>query len=202
MAGVEAHAQAAHHFTRRADLVELGEHRRRLGVASGGVEGVGVGAGVDLARARADARGGLDLRGLGVDEHAGDDAGVGEAGDHVLQARLLREHVEPALGGDLVAALGHQHRHLRLRAAGDGDHLVGGRHLEVELDLGELGEPAHVLVADVAAVLAQVDGDAVGTTEVGFHGGPHPGSQVRRAWRSVATWSMLTPSSIIRLLQF
>src|SRR5690606_35574856 len=53
------------------------------------------------------------------------------------------------------------------------DHLVSGCHLEIELDLGELGEPAHVLVADVAAVLAQVDGDAVGAAEVGLHRGPH-----------------------------
>jgi hypothetical protein len=54
------------------------------------------------------------------------------------------------------------------------DHLVGGGHLEVELDLGEFAQAAHVaIVLDVAAVLAQMHGDAVGAAEVGFHGGPH-----------------------------
>ena len=50
--------------------------------------------------------------------------------------------------------------------AGDADHLVGGRHLEVELDVRELAQAAHVLVLDVAPVLAQVHGDAVGAAQV------------------------------------
>ena len=86
---------------------------------------------------------------------------------------LLRRDVEAALGGDLVPPLGHQHRHLRLDAAGDVDHLVGRRHLEVELDVRQLAQPAHVLVLDVAPVLAQVHGDAVGAAEVRLDRRPH-----------------------------
>lgn len=89
-----------------------------------------------------------------------------------FEAQLLRNDVQPALGGDFVATLGHQHRHLRLGTAGDADHFVGGRHLEVELDLGELGKAAHIVVVDVAPVLAQVDGDAVSATKMRFHRGP------------------------------
>ena len=44
----------------------------------------------------------------------------------------------------------------------DGEHLVGGRHLEVERP-GQLAlEPGDVGIRDVAPVLAQVRGDAVG----------------------------------------
>ncbi len=44
----------------------------------------------------------------------------------------------------------------------DRDHLVGRRHFEIER-LGDLGlQPRDVVVADVAAVLAQMRGDAVG----------------------------------------
>ena len=86
----------------------------------------------------------------------------------VLSRCLLRGDVEPALGRDLLAPLGHQHRHLRLERAGDADHLVGRRHFEVELDLRQRAQPAHVLVLDVPAVFAQVHGDAVGAAQVRF----------------------------------
>ena len=49
---------------------------------------------------------------------------------------------------------------------------LGGRHLQVELDVDELAQPPHVLVLDVAAILAQVDGDAVGSAQVRFDGRP------------------------------
>jgi hypothetical protein len=67
-----------------------------------------------------------------------------------------------------VAAFGHQHGHLRLDTAGDGDHLVGGRHFEIELDLRQIAQPFDVGILDVPPVLAQVDGDAIGTAEVRF----------------------------------
>src|SRR5205814_7283751 len=51
-------------------------------------------------------------------------------------------------------------------AAGDADHLVGGGHLEVEADVRELAQAPHVLVLDVAAVFAQVAGDAVGAAQM------------------------------------
>ena len=50
---------------------------------------------------------------------------------------------------------------------------VGGGHLEVELDVHELAQAAHVLVLDVAAILAQVHGDAVGAAQVRLDGRPY-----------------------------
>ena len=71
-----------------------------------------------------------------------------------------------------MATFRYEHGHLGLQFTGDADHLVGGRHLEVELDLGKFAQLLHIRILDVAAILAQVHGDAIGTTEVGFHRGP------------------------------
>jgi hypothetical protein len=56
----------------------------------------------------------------------------------------------------------------------------------------EVAQTANVLVLDVAPILAQMHGDAVGAAQMRFNGR-------RRACRNVATWSMLTPSSIIAM---
>lgn len=71
-----------------------------------------------------------------------------------------------------MAAFGHQHGHLRLDAAGNGDHLVGGCHFEIQLDLCQIAQPFDVGILDMPPVLAQVDGDAIGTAEVRFDCGP------------------------------
>jgi hypothetical protein len=85
-------------------------------------------------------------------------------------------HVQAALGGDLLAALGHQAGGVRPGLQGDADHLVGDRHLEVQrlaALAAQVGQHGDVGVADVAAVLAQVGGDAVGAGRQGQLGGPH-----------------------------
>ena len=82
-------------------------------------------------------------------------------------------HVEAALGRDLLPALGHEHRHLGTEPARDVDHRGRGRHLEVELDVRELAQAPHVLVLDVAAVLAQVHRDAVRAAQVRLDRRPH-----------------------------
>ena len=51
---------------------------------------------------------------------------------------------------------------MRPEALGEGDHLVGGGHFEVERLRQFARQPRHVGVADMAPVLAQVSGDAVG----------------------------------------
>ncbi len=94
------------------------------------------------------------------------DSGFDQARDRLPELRFLRRDVETALGGDLVPAFGDQHRHLGLDPARDADHFVGGGHLEVQPDVGQLAQAPHVLVLDVAPVLAQVHGDAVGAAQV------------------------------------
>ena len=90
-------------------------------------------------------------------------------------------NIQAALGGDFLAALGHQHRHLRLQGTGDAHHLVRGRHLQVELDVGQLAQAAHVVVLDMAPILAQMDRDAVGAAEVRLHRRPDRVRLIRSA---------------------
>ena len=99
---------------------------------------------------------------------------VGQRRHFFCAASLLGNDVEAALGRDLVAALRApaSPSRARMRQA-IADHLVGRRHLEVELDVRQLAQPAHVLVLDVAPVLAQVHGDAVGAAEVRLDRRPH-----------------------------
>ena len=80
---------------------------------------------------------------------------------------------------------------------------VGGRHLEIELRLHARRAALDVGVLDVAAVLAQVHGDAVGAAALRRAPRLQDGSGygVRRAWRRVATWSMLTPRRIGRAIR-
>ena len=49
----------------------------------------------------------------------------------------------------------------------------GGGHLQVEPVRHQLPQQAHVALLDVAAVLAQVNGDAVGAAQEGQHRGRH-----------------------------
>ena len=140
-----------------------------------------IGAGVNLADIGADARRGLDLPQLGVDEDAHADSRAREPLDRLAELRFLRRHVETAFGRDLVAPFGHEHRHLGLQPHRDVDHLGGRRHLEVELDVDELAQPPHVLVLDVPAILAQVNGDAVGAAQMRLDGRPHRIGFVRSA---------------------
>ena len=84
------------------------------------------------------------------------------AAQQSLQARHLARDVEPALGRQLGALLRHQAAVLRAHLARDGDHRVGGGHLEVHAGLQRGAHAAHVVVLDVPAVLAQMQRDAVG----------------------------------------
>ena len=77
-------------------------------------------------------------------------------------AIALAGDVEPAFGGALLAPLRHQAGGMRLGPERDREHLVGRRHFEIER-LGDLGLQARdIVVADMAAVLPQMGGDAVG----------------------------------------
>jgi hypothetical protein len=60
--------------------------------------------------------------------------------------------------------LGHQRGLVGLHLAGDADHLVGGRQLEVELDRHRIAQHAQVAVLNVTPVLAQVECDTIGST--------------------------------------
>jgi len=57
---------------------------------------------------------------------------------------------------------GHQAAGVRPQAQRDVEQLFGRRHFEIERLGNRRLEAEHVVVADVAAILAQVRGDAVG----------------------------------------
>ncbi len=120
------------------------------------------GAGVDFDHRRAQPRRGFDLGGVGGNEQRNADAGIVQTRDERRQHIVLRDHVEPAFGGHLLAPLGHQTHRMGLGRQRDPQHLLGRSHLEVQR-LGDLGlQPRHVVVADVPAILTQVRRDAVG----------------------------------------
>ena len=127
---------------------------------------------MDFADPRANARRRFDLRQFGVDEHAADDAGFTEPGHRPLEFGFLPDDVQATFRGDFVPPFRHQHGHFRPDPAGDVDHFVGGGHFEVELDLREQAQLFNVVILNVAAVFAQVHGDAVGTAQMRFDGAP------------------------------
>ena len=157
-------------------------------------ERVAPGAGVDFDHRRAHGCGGLDLPRLGGDEQRHADAGLAQLRDPRHQRGALARDVEPALGGALLAPLRHQAGGMRPGLDRDAHHLVGRRHFEIER-LGDLRLKArHVVVADVAAILAQMRGDAVGAgLDRDLGGADRIGMRPPRALRTVATWSTLTP---------
>ena len=70
--------------------------------------------------------------------------------------------VEAPLGGTLLAPFGNDASGVWSCFERDADHLIGRRHLQVERCFDLRLQARNVLVADVAAILAQMGSDAVG----------------------------------------
>jgi hypothetical protein len=117
---------------------------------------------MDFAHPGTDACRSIDLVRQRIDEYRRADAGIGEPCHRRLELRLLSGNVESTFCRDLVAALGDQHGHFGPQPARDRQHLVRRRHFEIELDVHQFPEPAHILVLDVPPILAQMHSDAVG----------------------------------------
>ena len=133
---------------------------------------VGVAAGVEFDHGDAEGDGGVDLRGVGLDEEGYADAGGGEAVDGGAEGVEESGGVEAAFGGDFLAALGDHADFVGTDAEGDFEDFGVVAHFEVERDGGEGGaDVEEVGIPDVAAVFAEVDGDAVGAGRGGEEGG-------------------------------
>ncbi len=101
---------------------------------------------------------------------------------------MLAGRVEPAFGGALGALFRHQTDRVRLGLERDGDHLVGRRHFEIERLVDFRLQPRDVVVADVAAVFAQMRGDAVAPAAIAsLAARTGSGCRPPRALRMVAT---------------
>jgi hypothetical protein len=111
------------------------------------------------------------------------------------QAVLIARDLQPALGRPFLPPFGHDAGGVGPMGQRDALHLFGGGHLEIQRDGDRLHDRGDIGVADVAPILPQMRGDPVGAGGLG-----HPCRAHRdragppRAFRSVATWSMFTPS--------
>jgi phosphate transport system protein len=109
---------------------------------------------------------GPDLIVFGVDEGAHDQPGVAKSRDCPTQAALASLYIEAAFCRDFLSSLGDEHDHLRPKVNGDGDHLIRCRHLKIQLDVCQFGEPANIVILNVPAVFAQMNRDAVSAAKV------------------------------------
>ena len=151
--------------TGRARQVGAGDNALPFGlglflVAIG--DGIAPGAGVDLDHRRTQPRRHLDLLFIGRDEERHPDAGIVQLADEGGQRIVLTDHIQPTLGGQFLTPFRHQADRMWLGQKRKAEHVRGRSHLEIQ-GFGDFGlQPRHILVADVAAVLAQMRGDAVG----------------------------------------
>ena len=158
VAGMDFEARILRHHGAADDALEFG----RRGRAIARRQRVAPGAGMDLDHRRTDGDGGLDLLGRGGDEQRNPNAGGGQFADGGTQGLALACSIEAALGGALLPPLGNDAGGVRLELARDADHFRRRRHFEIERLVDALLEPNHIVIDDVAAILAQMRGDAVG----------------------------------------
>ena len=136
--------------------------------------GMAVGAGVQFDHRRAEPGGGFELSGFGSDEQADPDAGVLQPADDRRQHIVLASGIEPAFGGAFRPAFGNDAGGVRAMLQGNAEHFIGCRHFEVERQADVADQRIEIGIGDVAPVLAQMGGDAIG---------PGLGSQQRGAHR-------------------
>jgi hypothetical protein len=96
--------------------------------------------------------GGIDLAGVGIEEEARDNLGLGEFFDDGTKSLNLVGGVEAALGRDFGSVLGDEADFGRLEADSELQHRRGSSHFEVELFAAFVAETENIVVLDVAAV--------------------------------------------------
>ncbi len=136
-----------------------------------GCQRLAPGAGVDFDDGGGEGAGGLDLRRLGRDEQRHPDGAGAQLFDHAAQMLPLAGGIESAFGSALSPPLGNEAGGVRPQAPRDADHFRCRRHFQVEGFDDLLFEPNDVVVDDMAAVLAQMRGNAVGAGGDGNFGG-------------------------------
>ena len=115
----------------------------------------------------------LHLRDRRLDEQRHPDAGGGELVDEGSEVGGAGDGIQAALGGPLLAPFRNQADGVRLMPERDAQHLVAGRHFQIERRVHLPAQADDIVVGDVAAILAQVRGDAVGAGTDGEFGRPH-----------------------------
>ena len=90
-------------------------------------------------------------------------------GDAIVQTG----DIEAAFGGALLAALGHDAGSMGAESDGDFRHLIRRCHFQIDWQVGGGADGFQIAVTDVAAVFAQVDGDAVCARGGGYFSRAH-----------------------------
>ena len=123
--------------------------------------GIAPGPGMEFDRRRADRARRFDRRRLWLDEQGNDDPGTGQFAGEGAQMIVAADNIETTLGRALLAPLGHEAGRMRLHRQSHIEHLDRGCHLEIQR-FSDVGlEALHIVVADMAAVFAQMRGNAV-----------------------------------------
>lgn len=133
----------------------------QLSLKPGGI-GVGEAASMELNDRGADGRGGRNLRGIGIDEEADENAGLAKFLDDGAEGFFLPGRIQSALGGDLGTVFRNQTDLGGLQAERKLNHGGRGRHFQVESVAKLTADPQDVIVLDVPAVLPEVDSERVG----------------------------------------
>jgi len=131
---------------------------------------VRVGAGVQLDGQRAELAGAVDRMKVGTNEKTRPQPQRVEPSETVGDTAVVVRDVEPALGCDLFAPLWDERHLVRANSLGDREHFVGTGHLEVEDGRHGCGESLDVVVLNVAAIFAEVRGDAIGAGALADNG--------------------------------
>lgn len=173
VASVEAHAQIENADSSVVQGFKLSRQGGVIKVATMLGKGEGIATGVQFADIKATCLRSVDVPRIRVNEGAGEAPCGVQRGNHLCQPPLMIGHVQATFGRDFVSTFGDQHGGVWADAAGDADHLIGRGHLQIESSADEGTQPLHVIIANVAAVFAQVNGDAIGPAQFGLVGSAH-----------------------------
>ena len=161
MAGINRHSQRCGKLGGTADALEL---LPALAVA----RRIGIGAGVQLDYAGAGIKSSLNLLLVGTDKQRHADAGgvqfAGKTGDFLE----LRQYVQTAFGSNFFALLRYDAHVIRPYRQCVGQHFFGHRHFQIDAGFDRAADGGDVVVFNVAAVFAQMQGNQV--SAVGFGG--------------------------------
>ena len=103
----------------------------------------------------------IDLGRVSTDEqrHAASAcARRGAGGSYAIE---LTNHIQPALGGDFLAALRHQAHMLGPGSLDDVQHVIGHGGFEIQRHLNFSLQPDNILISNVTAIFTQMEGDDV-----------------------------------------
>ena len=99
---------------------------------------------------------------VGIEKEADGNARIFELTNDIGRLLPLGNDIQTAFGRHFFTAFRHECRLVRLYLAGDRQHLALAGHLQVKFDGHCLAEDPQIALLNVAAILAEMEGDAVG----------------------------------------